>query len=87
MALAHASSLGPVFTRLGVFLTVLGTGIPMGLGLATGLWAPWLERSGATVDSIGQQWRWVLLTAGALLLVGIALTMAGQLLRADRRAR
>ncbi|MFN0012449.1 MAG: hypothetical protein ACKVS8_12490 [Phycisphaerales bacterium] len=65
-------------TRIGVFLTVLGAGLPMGLALATGVFAPWLQAQGATPQSIGAEWRSALAVAGLLLVAGVALTLAAQ---------
>ncbi len=67
-----------ICTRLGVFLVVLGAGVPMGLAVATGVAAPWLMEQGATPASIGGPWRTALLLAGGSAVLGTVLTLAGQ---------
>ena len=65
-------------TRIALFLTVIGAGLPMGLAVATGLFAPWLDEHGASVQSISAEWRAVLVLSGLLVAAGVALTLAAQ---------
>ncbi len=74
-------------TRLGTFLTVLGAGLPMGLALATGLFAPWLEEHGATVRSIATEWSALLVLSGVLVATGVSLVLGAQSLTTPNTRR